>query len=250
MDQQQFDRYKKQAERMVSEAERGVAILFHAKDKRDNISEKDGRLVETPCEISAEETIDLIGMTCRHVEIKLENQYERRVFERCVPFIENKTSGDQKIPEEIEIKLFIFRNYFDNESGRASAPNEDEILNFIEISYFAERTIALAFLCANSLEGKRQVFVRSQNKHLKVAKENKDLLIALLKNNKEAVFSNQRGGRKVSLNQVCENIRDQIKAQRPREAAPTTTTVKNWLKTYFDITPRNVDQFRTIVENL
>ena len=48
MDQQQFDRYKKQAERMVSEAERGVAILFHAKDKRDNISEKDGRLAETP----------------------------------------------------------------------------------------------------------------------------------------------------------------------------------------------------------
>ena len=235
---------------MVSAVERGIAILFQAKDKRDNISEKDGRLVETPCEISAEETIDLIGMTCRHVEIKLENQYERRVFEKCVPFIENKTSGDQKIPEEIEIKLFIFRNYFDNESGRASAPNEDEILNFIEISYFAERTIALAFLCANSLEGKRQVFVRSQNKHLKVAKENKDLLIALLKNNKEAVFSNQRGGRKVSLNQVCENIRDQIKAQRPREAAPTTTTVKNWLKTYFDITPRNVDQFRTIVENL
>ena len=250
MDQQQFDRYKIQARRMVSEAERGVAILFHAKDKRDNISEKDGRLVETPCEISAEETIELIGMTCRHVEIKLENQYERRVFERCIPFIEKKTFGNQKTPEEIEINLFIFRNYFDHESRRTSAPNDDEIVNFIEISYFAERTIALAFLCANSLEGKRQVFVRSQNKHLKVAKENKDLLIALLKNNKEAVFSNQRGGRKVSLNQVCENIRDQIKAQRPREAAPTTTTVKNWLKTYFDITPRNVDQFRTIVENL
>ena len=34
----------------------------------------------------------------------------------------------------------------------------------------------------------------------------------------------------MSLNQVCENIRDQIKVQRPREAAPTTTTVKNWLE--------------------
>ena len=67
---------------MVSAVERGIAILFQAKDKRDNISEKDGRLVETPCEISAEETIDLIGMTCRHAEIKLENQYERRVFEK------------------------------------------------------------------------------------------------------------------------------------------------------------------------
>ena len=51
MDQQQFDRYKKQAGRMVSAVERGIAILFQAKDKRDNISEKDGRLVETPCEI-------------------------------------------------------------------------------------------------------------------------------------------------------------------------------------------------------
>lgn len=250
MDQQQFDRYKKQAGRMVSEAERGIAILFQAKDKRDNISEKDGRLVETPCEISAEETIDLIGMTCRHVEIKSENQYERRVFERCVPFIEKKPFGNQKIPEELEINLFVFRNYFDNESRRTSAPNEYEILNFIEISYFAERTIALASLCANTLEGERQVFVRSQNKHLKVARENKDFLITVLKNNKEAVFRNQRGGRKVSLNQVCENIRDQIKIQRPREAAPTTTTVKNWLEKYFDITPKNVDEFRAIVENL
>ena len=255
MNHQEIFRFKKQAERMEFEMARGIATLIHSEENLSRIKEEEQeqgkiKIVATDPSLSIEESVEIIYKNTEYEKTQSKYTPEAIILNRCIPFIEEDMIYRTETPHiELGMNLTIFKEYFNKTSKGNEAPTSEETINFIEICYYAERTLEIALNFSLLLKNGKTMFIKSQNKKTSAKAKAEEILIDILKNNKDAIFSvPKNSNRCLSFNQVCENIRDQIKAKNPGEAAPTPPTVKRWLREIFDITPKNLDQLRTKIE--
>ena len=237
---------------MKIEAEVAMAAIFRAEEKIENMQFSEGRIIDNDDISSVEEIMSL--MSTHDNNFKLRYKYKPDFFIRKYQeFIES--DGEKEINclhFNIAIKIVISQivEYFRILSKENDEPTEDELIDFIEISYLAHKAIKLAMVYIMGMDKSRKSYIKSTNKSATAREKNEKLLIEILKENRELFTTRPKGNnKKPSLNNICENVCHLIRTRHPEETQ-TTATVKNWFKKYLGITPQNIDQLGTKLENL
>ena len=252
MNHHQICRYRTQAGKMKIEAEVAMSAIFRAEEKIENMQFSEGRIIDNNDINSVEEIMSLISTDDNN--FKLRYKYKPDFFIRKYQeFIES--DGEKEInglPFNVAIQIIISQmvEYFRILSKENDEPTEEEIIDFIEISYLTHKAIKLAMVHVIALDKSRKSYIKSTNKSVTTRGKNEKLLIETLKQNRELFTTSPKGNKKKpSLNNICENVCYLIRTRHPEETQ-TTATVKSWFKKYLGITPQNVDQLETRLDSL
>ena len=270
---QQIARFKEQAERMAHDMETGLALTIRSQDvflsvRKGTDEEGPGKYFGADYTLSQKKLREKKFSILRSMATTPKNWRDKEwikaeILERCIPFMKNEElRTSPNIEQDLLKNLLTFKIYFDLVSQDCNVVSmrecnpicSEELINFIEICYYAQMTREYSLLYSECKEDERSIFIKSQNKKNTAKKQAVDAFKKIFPKYTEEVLSlpDKYKRKHLSYNQFLANI--QFVCRAKKLDCQSKPTLKRWLSELYRITPenfgQNLDQLRTKLENL